>query len=94
MLVSHSSVVAKPGCTPQVLALMKEWSVLFNHPYRILNPNSESNTFIWEMEFESLAEWEKLGDELQAKPGFLEFNRKMDELRVGHYTQKLFWVVE
>ena len=94
MLVVHTSVIAKPGCSPQVLALMKEWVELVNRPYRILNPNSESNTFIWEMEFESLAEMEKMGNEWQAMPGWLESNKKLDELRVGHYTQEIFWVME
>jgi hypothetical protein len=91
------SIVAKPGCSEELVAVLKEIVEWANHPHpaRILCPRiGESDLFVVESEYESLAEMEKLTEERWARPEGIAFVKRMDELRTGHYTQEVWSVVD
>ena len=99
MIVVRTSIVSDVGRSPELLPLLKEHveSAMFPHSARILRPRlgeGIGNLFVIEEEFESLAEMEKAHEERMASPEFLDFNKSMDELRVGLYSMDVWSVVE
>jgi hypothetical protein len=85
MYVYQWTSVAKAGRAREMAQVQLEMLDLIDHPHGVRiyygEPLGLSNTMIIELEYESLAEFERLRTEWSSKPGWAALGEKLHPLR-------------
>lgn len=95
MIVGRTTFIAKRAQRPKALRLWKEWAA--KHPdltvriYR--HTTGSSQRFSIDIEYESMAEMEKFGNEWYMSPEFKAFFEKMDPLLIEGGSFEILGVV-
>lgn len=101
MFIDRRTFRVKPGCMPEMVELCKTQIAPFYEDRKgagslrfLVNKVAAFDTWVFESEWNSLAEWEAYWTDWRAKPESAEFLRKLAELLESGGEHQLWTVVE